>query len=167
MIENLGQQFLKTGEMPMFASAHEIIHGALLGDMRDYHLPDGGKSYPPKPEDMQKGKEALLAFKLSEASNSEEHSGIIPGAGLAKRIQDSGYDWKSPISIEVNPNNKRNPIRVVNGHHRLAVMYHTAPHEPIPIDVVRAVTHYPETPSNASLIEYTEARRERYNMLGK
>lgn len=135
--ENLSQQFLRTGEVPLFASAHELVHGTTLGDMTTDHMPPWANKNSPTDEHVLAGKETLLHFKFSESMLDERHSERVPSAGLGKKITEGGYDWKSPIVIGIDQNDSKNPITVLNGHHRIAVMYQHAPHEPIPITVAR------------------------------
>jgi hypothetical protein len=128
----------------MFASAREIVHGANLLDLTPYDMPSGSDPVTATTEVRHQAKLNLLKDKYAAAqtggpsyqrgrSTLDDH-----GAGVAESISQRGYDWSEPIHIHVKLRDKENPLTVKNGHHRLAVMYHTAPDEPIPLMVTEA-----------------------------
>jgi hypothetical protein len=127
----LSKQFAETGQLPLFATAREIIEGTDLTDFRPGNV----------------SKEGLMAKKLREASapagtrapwfeGSEDWIGHR--GGLTDAIKEHGYDWSKPVEIEPDMRDPENPrLALVEGHHRVAVMNHLSPDEAIPLSLYR------------------------------
>jgi hypothetical protein len=129
---NLSEQFAKTGDVPMFATAREIIEGTHLIDFRPGNI----------------DKEGLMAKKLREASEPRKESARVPGSttpeyighrgGLTDAVKEHGYDWSQPVSVEPDLRDPENPrLTLIDGHHRVAVMDHLHPDQFIPIKLYR------------------------------
>ena len=128
---NLSEQFAKTGDVPMFATAREIIEGTHLIDFRPGNV----------------NKEGLMAKKLKEASApAGTHAPWTPGSehwighrgGLTDAIKEQGYDWSHPVSVEPDLTDPDNPrLTLIEGHHRVAVMNHLHPDQFIPVTLYR------------------------------
>lgn len=127
---NLSGQFAKTGEVPMFATAKEIIDGTLLGDGMRMDQ-ETGHDYTP---DKQPFKGAIMDQKLYESGEEATHS---PTKGLTGSINKHGYDWKKPVKVSLDHNHPLGAqILLLDGHHRLAVMAKHFPEHQVPIHVV-------------------------------
>lgn len=110
----------------MMATAHEIVHTHYLNDL------DGVRSPQTADERLKYGdgwsvpyrnKADLLTYKEREYP------------GLTQNISQKGFDWKHPIQtgrVGYLPDLK-DEVTVLDGHHRLAAMYHHRPNEFLPM----------------------------------
>ena len=129
----------------MFASAREIVHGARLSDLDHQRFGNGDgdlQGYDAETdEEYHQEKLRLLREKYDAAQEPDDGGHRFfrdHGSGVADSISGKGYDWTEPVHIHVALRDKKTPLSVADGHHRLAVMYHTAPDEPIPLMVSEA-----------------------------
>lgn len=136
---NISQQFAKTGDVPLFATAKEIIEGTLLGDAPrmnyEEHRDDLRFPYVDYRAEKQPAKEAVMEQKLREAGDDARE--YYPSRGLENKITQHGYDWSNPVEVSLDRNHPDGPqIMLLNGHHRVAVMAKHFPDHQIPLHVV-------------------------------
>lgn len=119
-MSNLSQMFQKTGMMPLFATAHEIMDGTNIATM--------------------KSRDEFMGMKLDEASQRRRRKGepfhgdsdIGVFGGLKDAIDKTGFDW-SPDNAVMIDRNSDNSLEIGDGYHRMAVMAATRPEEFIPL----------------------------------
>jgi hypothetical protein len=141
MSRNLSPQFgspeyhrqVTSGEHPpaMMATPEELVQTHHLNDM------EGGRSPQNEEERLQYGdgwdvpfrsKEDLMSYKEQDRPH------------LTQDIKARGFNWDHPIQtahLQYHPDLK-NSVSVVDGHHRLAAMYHHRREEFLPVQT----THY-------------------------
>jgi len=120
-MSNLSQMFNKTGMMPLFATAQEIMDGTNIATMR--------------------GRDEYMAMKLDEASQRPRRKGepfhkdpdIGVFGGLKAAIDKKGFEW-SPKNAVMIDRNSDNSLEIGDGYHRIAVMAATRPEEFIPLN---------------------------------
>lgn len=115
----------KTYSPPMFMTAREIAEHCKMGDWKTERI--GAKV----PEDV-------LWHKYDNAwmpQAGEKPSGWH--GGLGESIHNVGYNWEKPVHIGlINEDGEFEP-KLIEGHHRVAVMYHDRPDEQMPVSVWR------------------------------
>jgi hypothetical protein len=127
----------------MIAKAPEIVATHHLNDI------EGFRSAQTSEEKLQYGegwevpfrdKSDLLSYKEKELPH------------LTQDIRQRGFDWHSPIQAgHLNYDHQlNNSVSIVDGHHRLAAMYHHRPDEFVPLQT----THYDGAPRRRTSEEY-------------
>jgi hypothetical protein len=110
---------------PVSMTAAEIMAKYRLGD-----LVDSTKDEQDAKGAAMGGTQWALHTFYQGAENGAGAKGDDEGNTLARSIVNKGYDSSKPILL--NPSHSQGPT-VVDGHHRLAVMFKHSPHEPIPV----------------------------------
>jgi len=153
MTRNLSPQFgsrdyhqqVSEGVHPpaMFAKAPEIVQTHHLNDI------EGFRSAQTPEERLQHGegwyvpfrdKEDLLKYKEKEQPY------------LTHDIKEHGFNWHSPIQAGHLKYDHQldDSVSIVDGHHRLAAMYHHRPDDFLPMQT----THYEGDPRKSTSEEY-------------
>jgi hypothetical protein len=114
---------------PGFATARQIFESVNFGD----HYTQG------------MSKKDALEFKFDESNNSPEYyfkkndpddlTLLGFNGGLVESIKNKGYLPNQPVHLAThNDTGEKNP-QILEGHHRVAVMYKLHPDQPIPTRV--------------------------------
>lgn len=62
--------------------------------------------------------------------------------GLADEIRKNGYDMNKPVHIVLHDDDGKPNPQVIEGHHRIAVMYKHFPDQPIPVRFWKNYDHF-------------------------
>jgi hypothetical protein len=138
-------------ELPLFVTARDLVetHPAVFNDIgadrAEKHFGPGGQT-----EAMR---ENLIESKYQESSTPRDPSNPLPlyGAGLTESILKHGYNQSSPIFIRPPQTLAQTsritgltsavdmPAAVLNGHHRLSVMFKHLPDHPMSYGVADSI----------------------------
>lgn len=119
---------------PLFASARELVqsHPAIFSDTTGEVFPDERYKEGDPGVQTKADRMALMSEKWHEASLPPDYG--VHGAGVLDSIKENGYDWNHKLQVEIpvddtwtskltgQTHNEHIPERLINGHHRVAVM---------------------------------------------
>lgn len=120
----------RTIHPPLFMTAHEIVNthhladGHFIGDVYD-------AAHKGLPDQSADDKRELLKEKYAESSLPRDES--EHGSGTRDSIRREGYDWSQPLSLSRQVGGKTAPPMLLDGHHRLSVMFRDKPDHFVPV----------------------------------